>query len=156
MHIMSFEKIKADETDQYYRVNSVTLFPVYIEKEIIPNGIIKKMVEKTAREFSENGNIPSMEGVNRTIGYDYGLLLYNLARYESAYGPAVFEKTLEQVDQSGAYAEFYDNGNPAGTRCRPWESAVNTLGLLKFANRYYNMQTPGICSQHLEAVGTRK
>ena len=35
------------------------------------------------------------------------------------------------VDPTGAWAEYYVLGRPHGTRCRPWESAINIEVLLR-------------------------
>ena len=42
-------------------------------------------------------------------------------------GPNLF--TL--LDPTGAWVEYYADGQPQGTRCRPWESAINCLAILK-------------------------
>jgi hypothetical protein len=43
-------------------------------------------------------------------------------------GPNLF--TLP--DPLDAWVEYYADGQPQGTRCRPWESAINCLSILKY------------------------
>ena len=47
----------------------------------------------------------------------------------------VYRKTLSIVDETGAWSEYYLDNIPSGTRCRPWESAINLEALIEFAVR---------------------
>ena len=48
----------------------------------------------------------------------------------------VYLKTLEIADEIGAWSEYYLGDIPSGTRCRPWESAINMEALIEFAKQY--------------------
>jgi hypothetical protein len=39
------------------------------------------------------------------------------------------------VDPTGAWVEYYINGVPHLTRCRPWESAINLEAVLHYAEQ---------------------
>lgn len=45
------------------------------------------------------------------------------------------EATLGLLDSTGAWVEYYRDGKPQGTRCRPWESAINLLACLRHYRR---------------------
>jgi hypothetical protein len=84
----------------------------------------------------EDNILPSSPDSNKTVGYDYGLLLYALKddmgriKNMSAYN-TLLETALALRDTTGAWVEYYENGKPRSTKCRPWESAVNIAGILK-------------------------
>ncbi len=69
----------------------------------------------------------------RTVGYDYGFLLNALTMLDSADASRVYDKTLSVVDQEGSWSEYYLNDKPSGTRCRPWESAINIEAVINWA-----------------------
>jgi hypothetical protein len=48
----------------------------------------------------------------------------------------VYDKTLSVVDQEGSWSEYYLNDKPSGTRCRPWESAINIEAVINWAKAY--------------------
>jgi len=57
-----------------------------------------------------------------------GKALHTLARL-------LYEKTLGLLDSTGAWSEYYLAGVPRGTRCRPWESAINLEAALRWAEQ---------------------
>jgi hypothetical protein len=69
----------------------------------------------------------------RTVGYDYGFLLTALSELHVKEASLVYDKTLSVVDQEGSWSEYYLNDRPSGTRCRPWESAINLEALINWA-----------------------
>jgi len=56
-------------------------------------------------------------------------------RFMTPLAEAVYNRALQMVDPTGAWAEYYLNGSPQGTRCRPWESAINIVALLNYAEQ---------------------
>jgi hypothetical protein len=60
-------------------------------------------------------------------------VLYALTALGHADAGLLFRQTLDIVDSVGAYAEYYADHRPEGTRCRPWESAINVEALLAYA-----------------------
>ena len=69
----------------------------------------------------------------RRVGYEYGLLLNALAELELPEAALMYERTLAMTDEVGAWSEYYLNDVPNGTRCRPWESAINLEALIEWA-----------------------
>jgi hypothetical protein len=48
----------------------------------------------------------------------------------------IYDKTLSVVDQEGSWSEYYLDDRPSGTRCRPWESAINIEAVINWAKAY--------------------
>lgn len=84
--------------------------------------------------YQKTGRLPSRPDGNVTVGYDYGLLLYNLVELQHPLAGEIYEKMLSVIDECGAWAEYYENGRPSHTRCRPWESGINLLAAICFSS----------------------
>jgi len=107
-----------------YNLPSVALAPFYMGFSTIPYDQLKNAVlEILNRQKSES----------RLVGYDYGFLLTALIRLDLPESVNVYKRTLSVVDQEGSWSEYYLNDQPSGTRCRPWESAINLEALLDWA-----------------------
>ena len=72
----------------------------------------------------------------KIVGYDLGMLLYALTELHDPLAGPVYTKALQMVDPTGAWAEYYINGVPHLTRCRPWESAINLEAVLHYAEMH--------------------
>jgi hypothetical protein len=106
-----------------FNLLSVALAPFYMNFSLIPYELLKPSVVKMADKKDEP----------RTVGYDYGFLLNALTKLGTKEALAQYDKTLSVVDKTGAWSEYYLNDQPYGTRCRPWESAINLEALILFA-----------------------
>ena len=106
-----------------YNLLSVALEPFYMNFSLMPYDVLKPAVVEIAHQKEEN----------RTVGYDYGFLLTALTRLHLPESLAQYNKTLSMADQNGAWSEYYLNGQPNGTRYRPWESAINLEAMIDFA-----------------------
>ncbi len=62
--------------------------------------------------------------------------LYGMMRTGAKGQRQVYDKTLAIVDEIGAWSEYYRGETPSGTRCRPWENAINLETLIEFALNY--------------------
>jgi len=107
-----------------YNLPSVALAPFYMRFNTIPYGQLKNAVlEILSKQKNEN----------RLVGYDYGFLLTALTKLDQPESLIIYKRTLSVVDQDGSWSEYYLNDQPSGTRCRPWESAINLEALLDWA-----------------------
>jgi hypothetical protein len=106
-----------------FNLLSVALAPFYMNFSIMPYDQLKPAVMQILNKKDEP----------RTVGYDYGFLLNALTKLQRPEAPVYYDKALSVVDQTGAWAEYYLNDQPYGTRCRPWESAINLEALIDFA-----------------------
>jgi len=121
---------------RWYSLKSVSLMPLYIGSNLIPRKEIAKTVSNMAQEYQSSGCLPSRPEGGATVGYDYGLLLYNLTEINHPLAAYVYEKMLAQLDPAGAWVEYYEDGKPKGCRYRPWESGINLEAAINFAEKW--------------------
>lgn len=121
---------------------SVGLISLYFESELIEMEELTPIVNKVFDEFSKTGvlrtEIVGAESpdFNKSVGYDYGLILHAMLKTGHPEAEEIYTKTLSLADPIGAWAEYYLDDAPFNTRCRPWESAINLEMLLRFATNY--------------------
>ncbi len=125
-----------------YRLLTVSLTPLYFQSGLISPVELKPLVENTFNAFQMRGVLTSrtshgaIEDSERSVGYDYGLVLFSMLQTGSSGQKEIYLKTLDIVDEIGAWSEYYLGSTPSGTRCRPWESAINLEALIAFAMQY--------------------
>jgi len=123
-----------DESGKRFVLNSVSLVPGYIESDLFSKSEIQEIINPGLKLFASKGCVPSnLDGI-RSLGYDYGLLLYNLVKLNSPLKEAALNKMLGVLNSAGAWDEYYDNDKPYNCRTRPWESAVNITALVEYIN----------------------
>ncbi|HVA01056.1 MAG TPA: hypothetical protein VMV34_05295 [Terriglobia bacterium] len=118
-----------------YALASVSLLPFYFHSSLFRKEELAPIVRKLANDFLETGSFrgadaPAVPG--KIVGYDLGMLLYALTELHDPLAGPVYSRVLQMVDPTGAWAEYYLDGQPRGTRCRPWESAINLEALLHY------------------------
>lgn len=116
-----------------YRIASSALTPSFVGDGPLSSAAVEREVAAVAQLWSTTGRLPSQEGEagGRTVGYDYGFLLLGMNRIGHPQAGALARCTLDLLDPTGCWVEYYADGKPQGTRCRPWESAINCLAILK-------------------------
>ncbi|HPZ52704.1 MAG TPA: hypothetical protein PLI11_07280 [Clostridia bacterium] len=118
-----------------YILGSTGLLPVYYDSDLFSDDEIRTNVKRFARLFKEKGFIPSNVEGNRSLGYDFGLLLCNLAYLDVPLKEEVLKVMLDIVDDTGAWVEYYDDKVPFNCRCRPWESGINIEALIYYLEK---------------------
>ena len=119
-----------------YSLASVSLIPYYLHSKMFSNAELAPIVRKLAKDFIETGSFQGVDAPNvpgKIDGYDPGMLLYALTELHDPLAAPVYTKTLQMLDPTGAWVEYYINGVPHLTRCRPWESAINLEAVLHYA-----------------------
>jgi hypothetical protein len=120
------------ERDIRYVLNSVYLLPVYLQSDLFTSHEIETMVSPGIELFKAKGSVPSnIEGI-RSLGYDYGLLLYNMVKLNNPLKEQLLRKTLSILDPTGGWVEYYDNDIPYNCRTRPWESGINIEAVIEY------------------------
>jgi hypothetical protein len=119
-----------------YEIHSVSLMPLYVGFSGFSRTEIGAMVDRIATVYRRTGMLPSRPDGHTTVGYDYGLLLYNLSLLKDTAATAVYEKMLGLRDATGTWSEYYQDGKAMGTRYRPWESGINLEAALLYARSY--------------------
>ena len=121
-----------------YSLASVSMIPFYIHSKMFSNEELAPIVRKLAKDFIETGAFQGVDAPNvpgKIVGYDIGMLLYALTELHDPLAGPVYTKALQMVDPTGAWVEYYINGVPHLTRCRPWESAINLEAVLHYAEQ---------------------
>jgi hypothetical protein len=120
--------------EKRYVLNSVNLVPLYIGSNLFTKKEIAKILNPGIEIYKVKGSIPSNLEGNRSLGYDYGLFLYNMIKLDDPFKEQVLKKTLSVIDPTGAWVEYYDNDKPFNCRARPWESAINIEAIIEYIN----------------------
>jgi hypothetical protein len=111
-------------------LKSTTLMAPYVHSDLLPKSYVAAEAAKYLAQYRATGRLPSLPEGKRSVGYDFGLLLYAAAECGL---PAddLLKHTLAIRDDTGAWCEYYEGDLPRQTRCRPWETAINAEGILK-------------------------
>ena len=132
----------AKAENRSYRLQSVSLTPIYFHASLFQPQELAPSIEAIAHAFQTSGRLPSRpdDSTGISVGYDYGFLLYALTELRHPLAKLLYERTLGLLDAAGAWAEYYLNGEPRGTRCRPWESAINLEAAIHWARSWESEQ----------------
>ncbi len=117
-------------------ISSVSLVPTFVGDGPLNASEVAAQVRRIADSWTGTGRLPSQVGSDsRTVGYDYGFLLMGMDRFNLPGADRLAQATLDLLDPTGAWVEYYKDGRPDETRCRPWESAINCLAILHHLRR---------------------
>ena len=117
--------------DKRFRLGSVSLQLAYFGTALFDQDEIAACIAPSVEQFRRTGRVSSEPGSDRALGYDPGLLLYNLVYLgERALADRLLTQMLDLLDERGMWVEYYDGTEPFNCRCRPWESAINMEALL--------------------------
>ena len=119
-------------------LTSSKLISLYIDSDLVPQDMLYAYLEEMAQSYREDKQMPSGCPDGHAVGYDYGLFLYALTKLGHPLSKEICNMTLSVIDETGAWCEYYQNGIPWNTRCRPWESAINIEGIISFYEKYPN------------------
>ena len=103
----------------------------YFHTTLFTKEEIARCIAPCVEHFVSTGRVSSEPGRERALGYDPGLLLYNMAFLGNReLSDRLLTLMLDLLDERGMWAEYYDGDEPFNCRCRPWESAINMEGRL--------------------------
>jgi len=108
-----------------YHLGSASLLPAWHGFDLITDNEMAATVKPFLDAFHRTGEVSSMLDGDAALGYDYALLLTTLTHLCHPDTSAVLERTLDRLDEAGAWSEYYKNGVAYNCRCRPWESGIN-------------------------------
>ena len=120
------------DCEKLYVLNSVNLALKYHKTTLFTNKEIEGIISEGVRVFEKTKKVPSCVGSSRSLGYDYGLMLYNAVKLNLEIKEDVLEKTLSLLDPTGAWVEYYDNDKPFNCRARTWESSINIEAVIEY------------------------
>lgn len=121
-----------------YVLPSTALVPCYLKTDFVTVEILKPTIEDILSRFIHAGRnhnaqvslVPDQQ--SKAVGYDYGFLLYALKALDDPRASEIYRQMMAVLDQTGAWVEYYRDDQPMGTRCRPWESAINLEAVLNW------------------------
>lgn len=116
--------------DKRFLLGSVNLLLAYFGTTLFAKEELAANAAPYIDAFVRTGYVGSELGGEKSLGYDFGLFLYNMAYLDSPYTERILSLTLDMTDRCGMWAEYYKNGEPYNCRCRPWESAINIEAIL--------------------------
>ncbi len=117
-----------------YLLGSVGLLPVYYHSNMFTDYEIENNITPFIKVFNEKGYIPSNIEGTRSLGYDFGLMLYNLVYIDNPLKEKALSVMLDMADATNVWVEYYDDKKAFNCRCRPWESAINIESLIYYLN----------------------
>lgn len=107
-----------------YRLRPALLMHAYMDSNLVPRAELRAGAEEALADFRATGAVSSLPEGGKSLGYDYGLMLF-AARKFGLRADDLLLQMLRIRDSAGAWVEYYEENRPLGTRCRPWESAIN-------------------------------
>ena len=116
-----------------YQLPSALLMPAYLGFDLPDPEAARAYLQELTERLERVGYVYSNEKSKMNVGYDYGLLLYNLVVYDLPGKESVCRKLLSLRDEAGVWSEYYLENQPVGTRYRAWESGINMDALLTYA-----------------------
>ena len=116
-----------------YQLPSALLMPAYLGFDLPDPEAARAYLQELTKRLERVGYVYSNEKSKMNVGYDYGLLLYNLVVYDLPGKESVCRKLLSLRDEAGVWSEYYLENQPVGTRYRAWESGINMDALLTYA-----------------------
>ena len=125
-----------EKKTERYNLPSALLMPAYLGSDLLQPDDAKQYLLSLVEQIQKDGFFYSNQAMKMNVGYDYGLLLYNLVTYDLPGKEVVCNKLLQLRDEAGAWSEYYDQNQPGGTRYRAWESAINVDALLRYAQQF--------------------
>ena len=120
------------QKDKFVVLNSVSLTPLYIDSCLFTIKELEIITAPGMKLFGKTGVVPSNIEGTRSLGYDYGLMLYNMVKLNNPLKELALEKILSLLDPTGSWVEYYDNDVPANCRARPWESGINIEAVIEY------------------------
>lgn len=122
--------------DKRFLLGSVNLLPPYYHTTLFTRDELERNAKPYMDAFERTGYVSSDIDSDRSLGYDFGLFLYNAVYLNNGLVEKALKLALDMVDGSGTWSEYYKNGMAYGCRCRPWESCINMEAIVYAVNNY--------------------
>lgn len=131
-----FGKVTVPPCTERYSLDCAVWMSVFAGSTLLPAQLVRTAIDASISRIrqSEYGK----HTPDNTVGYEYGVILYTLAKYVpaeqlGAYADLLRELLNDRV-RGAVWTEYYRAGLPADTSCpyRPWESAINLCGIMAY------------------------
>ncbi len=112
-------------------LKSTLLMETFVRAGQIDMAYMNAQTAEFLAEYRAKGSLPSRPDGSVCLGYDFGLVLF-AARAAGLDADDLLADMLSLRDECGAWSEYYTGREHTGTRCRPWESAINMAGAIRY------------------------
>jgi hypothetical protein len=105
---------------------------------LLPEHTLKAALTRSVESIRKSGYGETNPA--NTVGYEYGVILYTLAKLLPAADLPAYRDLLDELladrVEGAVWTEYYRSGQPSAASCpyRPWESAINLCGILAYLN----------------------
>ena len=133
-----YGKAPAPVTSTRYSTDCALWMAVFAGCTLLPESTLKAALARSVESIRESGY--GATNPDNTVGYEYGVILYTLARLLPATDLPAYRDLLDELladrVEGAVWNEYYRNGKPSPASCpyRPWESAINLCGILAYLN----------------------
>lgn len=133
-----YGKSPAPVTKARYSTDCALWMAVFAGCTLLPESTLKAALARSVESIRKSGYGATNPG--NTVGYEYGVILYTLARLLPAADFPAYRDLLDELladrVEGAVWTEYYRNGKPSPASCpyRPWESAINLCGILAYLN----------------------
>lgn len=133
-----YGKVVAPVLNQRYSTDCAIWMSVFAGCSLLPDETVRAALKRTVEQA--RSHCFGEDNPNNAVGYEYGIILYTLAKYLSSEDLPAYRDFLDAILEdrvTGAvWTEYYRNGQPSSASCpyRPWESAINLCGIIAYLN----------------------
>ncbi len=131
-----YGQVPAPISTERYSTDCALWMAVFAGCRLLPENTLKSALTRSVNAIRACGY--GATNPDNTVGYEYGVILYTLARLLpraelSAYRDLLDELLADRVE-GAVWTEYYRGGKPSEASCpyRPWESAINLCGILSY------------------------
>jgi hypothetical protein len=116
-----------------YFIPSVAWTSSLIGYSVTSPDLMSATLEDALNVYTKNGKFAWPE--TSLPGYEIAVVSIALTQHNHPRSAEFIQHMLDLRDPTGAWAEYYIGMKPQGCRCRPWESSLSLLALLKHVAR---------------------
>ena len=133
-----YGKAPVPVTAQRHSTDCALWMAVFAGCTLLPESTLKAALARSVESIRKSGY--GATNPDNTVGYEYGVILYTLARLLPAADLPAYRDLLDELladrVEGAVWTEYYRNGQPSPASCpyRPWESAINLCGILAYLN----------------------
>ena len=134
-----YGKAPAPVTSTRYSTDCALWMAVFAGCTLLPASTLKAALARSVKSIRNSGY--GATNPANTVGYEYGVILYTLARLLPAADLPAYRDLLDELladrVEGAVWTEYYRNGSPSPASCpyRPWESAINLCGILAYLEK---------------------
>ena len=120
-----------------YSTDCAVWMTEFVGSDLLPKRVVRAALDRSISAIRQSDF--GKTNPENTVGYEYGVILYTLAKHLpkeqlDAYRDLLHALLKDRVP-GAVWTEYYQGGEPSATCCpyRPWESAINLCGILRFS-----------------------